>query len=188
MPRPKDYTNQKFYRLTFIRSTNKRNSANSFIWEAKCECGETTYKIPADVKRGQVKSCGCLHHEGNRQYDPMITSARAVWRKCYARFDDTCDFETFFKLSQQNCFYCNRPPHRPHNVRYKTRSKFQEQAGVFTYNGLDRVDNSKTHTPDNVVPCCWDCNKAKHALSLDQFLELVKNIYFNRIDGSREEI
>lgn len=25
--------------------------------------------------------------------------------------------------------------------------------------GCNRLDNSKPHTPDNVEPCCWECNK-----------------------------
>ena len=32
--------------------------------------------------------------------------------------------------------------------------------------GCNRIDNSKPHTPDNVEPCCFDCNrkgsKSKH--------------------------
>lgn len=27
--------------------------------------------------------------------------------------------------------------------------------------GADRIDNSKPHTPDNVVPCCLHCNCSK---------------------------
>nr|DAW71726.1 MAG TPA: restriction endonuclease [Crassvirales sp.] len=27
--------------------------------------------------------------------------------------------------------------------------------------GCDRIDNSKGHTKDNVVPCCVECNKAR---------------------------
>lgn len=27
--------------------------------------------------------------------------------------------------------------------------------------GCDRIDNSKPHTPDNVVPCCLSCNVRK---------------------------
>ena len=28
--------------------------------------------------------------------------------------------------------------------------------------GCDRIDNSKPHTPDNVVPCCKPCNDDRH--------------------------
>ena len=27
--------------------------------------------------------------------------------------------------------------------------------------GLDRIDNTKGHTEDNVVPCCYECNVAR---------------------------
>ncbi len=48
-------------------------------------------------------------------------------------------------------------------------------------NGLDRVDNSIGYVPENVVACCGNCNRAKHALSYEDFIELVKKIYKNRI-------
>jgi len=28
--------------------------------------------------------------------------------------------------------------------------------------GLDRVDSDRGYERDNVVPCCWECNQAKH--------------------------
>jgi 5-methylcytosine-specific restriction endonuclease McrA len=30
-----------------------------------------------------------------------------------------------------------------------------------TGHALDRKDNSRKHTHDNVVPCCWSCNQVK---------------------------
>ena len=27
--------------------------------------------------------------------------------------------------------------------------------------GCDRIDNNLPHTPNNVVPCCWECNNKK---------------------------
>lgn len=40
--------------------------------------------------------------------------------------------------------------------------------------GLDRKDTSKGYTPDNVVPCCWDCNRIKKDKPYEQFLEEIK--------------
>ena len=42
--------------------------------------------------------------------------------------------------------------------------------------GIDRVDNTKGYSVDNLVPCCTDCNKAKNALSQEQFLQMARAI------------
>jgi hypothetical protein len=36
--------------------------------------------------------------------------------------------------------------------------------------GCDRIDNSKPHTPDNVVPCCWECNKKRGRRDYEEFM------------------
>ena len=42
--------------------------------------------------------------------------------------------------------------------------------------GLDRVENLKGYSLDNVVPCCFTCNTMKMQLSLDMFLAHVETI------------
>lgn len=43
--------------------------------------------------------------------------------------------------------------------------------------GCDRIDNSKGHTYDNVVPCCYVCNCARNNnFSFDEMKELGKTI------------
>ena len=36
--------------------------------------------------------------------------------------------------------------------------------------GLDRKDSSKGYSRDNVVPCCWDCNRKKSSKTYDLFV------------------
>lgn len=40
--------------------------------------------------------------------------------------------------------------------------------------GCDRIDNSKPHTPDNVVPCCKHCNSKKGSTSYDEYLKMLE--------------
>jgi len=43
--------------------------------------------------------------------------------------------------------------------------------------GADRIDNNKGHTKDNVVPCCFSCNKTRLDLySFEEMLILGKAI------------
>ena len=37
--------------------------------------------------------------------------------------------------------------------------------------GCDRIDNSKPHTEDNVVPCCHSCNSKKKKMNYDDFIK-----------------
>ena len=169
-----------------IKPTEFRDG-RAVLWEAKCDCGNTTLLRPKDAKSGKRKSCGCFFEDTikhcARQFDPEISSARRVWRNNYQKVKDkTCTFETFLKLSQKNCFYCNREPFRTYNISQNIpdkSSEYQKENGNFTYNGLDRIDSSKLHTDDNLVSCCYDCNKAKSALSLDEFLNLISRIAHN---------
>ena len=45
--------------------------------------------------------------------------------------------------------------------------------------GCDRVDNSKPHTPDNVVPCCCECNRKKARYTYDEYIEMIKRFNFS---------
>ena len=36
--------------------------------------------------------------------------------------------------------------------------------------GCDRIDNSKPHTPNNVVPCCDKCNRKRGRRDYEEFV------------------
>ena len=46
----------------------------------------------------------------------------------------------------------------------------------WTKMGCDRIDNSLPHRPDNVVPCCCECNKKKARYSYDEFMKKIGKI------------
>ena len=41
--------------------------------------------------------------------------------------------------------------------------------------GCDRIDNSLPHTPDNVVPCCEECNVKRGRKEFNQFIKSIKH-------------
>jgi hypothetical protein len=77
--------------------------------------------------------------------------------------------EEFTAISQKNCFYCGLPP----NKVFKAKKVY---FGEFVYNGLDRLDNNIGYNLNNIVPCCFRCNRMKSNLSIEEFLTHIKII------------
>jgi len=161
----KNRVGEKHGMLTFVKPTNKKLHDRQ-AWECICDCGRITYAVANEVVSGNVKSCGCLA-DSKRYNDPSIRTAHIVHNRYK---DGGLDFPTFYALSQQPCDYCGRLPHRSYN-------RGKRKGGEFTYNGLDRVDNNKAHTVDNVVPCCWDCNDMKGSRTRDEFISHIERIH-----------
>lgn len=81
-------------------------------------------------------------------------------------------------LFTKNCYYCNKPP---------SNKRIRVSGTEVIYQGIDRVDNAKGYVNGNVVPCCKYCNSFKMERSLDDFIEHVKTIYFNKVQRSVSE-
>lgn len=181
-----DYTGQTYHKLVFIKPVEKSSNGKT-IWELKCDCGKIVKSRYDHVVRGQTRSCCCFRKqqsEKRRKYDPIISSAREVYNRSYSDMD--CDFETFYKLSQQNCYYCDSQPTLIFNVGRRRSSNNQLKYGNFVYNGLDRLNNSIGHSIGNIVPCCWTCNYMKRTLTVEEFLTHISKIY-NNTKGQHEQ-
>jgi hypothetical protein len=182
-----DLTGQKFSSLTVIQKSFTRNKR--VHWLVKCDCGNEKHVTGNSLKRGNTKSCGCMaiewqneskrKREYPRKYEPRIASARRVY-KDYS--DGDLSFDEFLTLSRLPCHYCGSEPSNRCNtfagdvVGFGTSQKSLDE-GTFIYNGLDRVDSSKLHNKNNVVPCCKNCNLSKRDRSYDDFVSWIKRAY-----------
>lgn len=181
-----DLTGMKVNYLTFIKKTERRYRG-AVLWKLKCVCNKEIERIAYFVCSSITTNCGCKTKELNskagkktRKFDPRISSARSIWRRTYK---DGCDFDSFFKLSQNPCAYCGKPPSTI--FRLDKNNKL----GEFIYNGLDRVDNSKDHSLDNVVTCCAICNMMKNSMPVDVFLNHISCImeHQNKAGSSHQD-
>ena len=55
-------TNKKFGRLKVLRESKKR-IGGSIYWICKCDCGKIKEVNSQHLRKGKIKSCGCLHKE-----------------------------------------------------------------------------------------------------------------------------
>lgn len=181
---------QKFNLLTVIEDAVSIKGRSA--WKCKCDCGKIKIVKAEDLKCGSTKSCGCLNnlrrserskkmYSTRQKHTPRESTARKVWK---SRYGDGITFEDFLRLSQENCYYCGATPSNSYNAALDDNksSQYARDNGVFIYNGLDRLDNSKPHIIDNVVACCKYCNFAKRERSVEEFASWIRRVYLH-IEG-----
>jgi len=158
-----DLTGHRFGRLTVIERAGSQNKQPT--WLCKCDCGNEVVVLSGNLRRGNTKSCGCLHREiirlpkGMAAFHKVIYSMKANAKK--RGYEWHLTNEQIAQLTKQPCHYCGAEPSQVCGD--------EKMYGNYIYNGIDRVDNTKGYTIDNVVPCCGACNRAKDVMTIDEF-------------------
>ena len=153
-------------------------------WNCICSCGNKTISLGQSLRSGNSKSCGCVRtaylqsFKGKRRPELSVgngiaarNSIIATYKLAARRRDkewnlSTSEVEALFK---GDCHYCGKMPsqRRSHGKEY----------GGYTYNGIDRVDNTKGYHINNVVSCCSKCNRAKDDMTVDDFLAWIDRVH-----------
>ena len=159
----------RYHRLTAVENVGIVNTHLSYKF--LCDCG--TYKTIASsfVRRGLVTSCGCRRIENWQSKCNPKAVVRAVFNRYRINaINKGIPFrlsrQEFYALTGMNCFYCNAPPKL---ARCKART-------TMNLNGLDRQTVSLGYTMDNVVPCCWTCNRIKSDSTHEEFIAWVNTV------------
>jgi hypothetical protein len=178
-----DLTGQRFGKLTVIEPAGVRDSHAR--WRCLCDCGLEKVVKTGMLRDKSVRSCGCLRNVpgGASHLEPGISTRNLIIRayKDNARYSNLCwelSVEQVSALFAGNCFYCDCPPSRTRTTLHKY--------GAFTYNGIDRLNNTKGYTVENTVSCCTQCNFKKHAMSYPEFYDWVMKVYNNLKSKPRE--
>ena len=161
MSRVKDLTGLRFGRLV-VTSREGSSPDGCASWHCKCDCGRDCVVEGAKLRKGNTKSCGCLHSDMARsrriKHGMSGTRLYKVWKsmlqrclnpsnKNYSRYGgrgiSVCsewrsDFLSFYDWAIAN--------------GYDDTAPFQECT-------IDRIDNDKGYSPDN---CRWCDQKTQN--------------------------
>jgi len=155
-------------------TSNQRITKNT-VYECQCGCGQIFQARARDIKKQSIISCGCKKREnatimgrnnflGEEKAGTNILYYRYKRRAIENKMSFSINLEKFKDLTSQNCFYCGSEPEKEISENYSKLLK-----GKYKYNGLDRVNNNIGYEIDNIVPCCFTCNRAKYNLTPEIF-------------------
>lgn len=161
--------------------SNLRVTKNT-VYECQCECGEIFQGRARDIKQKKILSCGCRKKENatkmgkNNFLGEKVSGTNVLYYRYKRRAVEnnmsfSLDLEKFKDLTSQNCFYCGAEPEREIAENYSKLIR-----GKYKFNGLDRVDNNIGYEENNVVPCCFTCNRAKLNLTSKLFNEWIQRL------------
>ena len=176
----KNEIGNKYGKLTVTKQGGS-TSNQSVKWICNCDCGNKVEIVGANLRNGTSTSCGC--NRGRKEE----FNGSSVFKKTYNTLKRVCkssnkklelNFEEWYNLVNQNCYYCGLTPYDKHYSYSKKRySKGIDQDNVEIFNGVDRIDSSKGYIKNNVVPCCTMCNRMKSDFNQNEFIKQIKLIY-----------
>jgi hypothetical protein len=169
----KNEVGNKYNHLTVIEYTGigKDRCAQ---WLCQCDCGNTKIVSGVYLRKGTVRSCGCL----STGPKPM-PEREAAFSDLYNNYKQNAkrrnlvwelSSELFRVIAKQPCFYCGKEPLQ----KYMTR-----RGDYFIYNGIDRYNNSIGYIDGNIVACCGQCNMAKRAYTIEEWYEWINRLHAN---------
>lgn len=150
----------------------------------KCDCGNVKWIRCTSLNSGRVKSCGCYANSliSTRtklpQYGRYGSSVLKAWngytRGAYSRgIEWKLTVDEFIAIGNQSCHYCGAPPSVRTQAKYKTNKNGTIGINApqpYIHSGIDRTNNDRGYTIDNVVPCCTPCNLMKGSMSVTDFI------------------
>jgi len=170
---------KKYGELTVINYSHSHiqpSKQKRAMWNVICSCGVKKKVATANLISGGTISCGHIGQQ-NRILSRKRPDGESAFNSLYLSYKHSAknrghvfdlSKEIFRKIVSRKCYYCGKEKESVHKGKYKT---------WYTYNGIDRINNSLGYTFKNIVTCCQICNRMKHTLTQDDFINHINRIY-----------
>jgi 5-methylcytosine-specific restriction endonuclease McrA len=149
----------------------------SLIYVFNCSnCGSELKVQVSHIKKhqGRCVICGQLGKPYYHIYRELVKSQKKRKRQVFFTYEDFIDI-----IKNNKCHYCLTI------VNWNKHTRIRRVAVSRAYQ-LDRKDNSKDYSLDNVVVCCWKCNSSKgNRYTYEEWFNMTK--YFRNKAISLEE-
>lgn len=169
-----DLIGKQFNNWTILECL-KGNKGFSPKVKCKCICGSVFIRDKKSIVRGESKGCRQCRVYSYKlpKREGVLNTLFREYKRCAKKNNREVLLtkDEFRKLTKSKCFYCGNFP--------KTIRTNSNGNSGYTFNGIDRRDNSLGYTIENSVPCCKNCNYMKRKVSEDSFIKHIGMIYKN---------
>lgn len=157
-----DLTGFKNGRLSVLGLSTRRKSTH-VLWRCECECGKNFLSPSSAIKRGDIRSCGCLQKEMYRRLSER--NSKLVGRKSvFFKHGHGVRGDRLYSIWRNMKSRCERESNRDYPRYGGVGIRFSERWRRFeafladmgeppsTQHTLDRIDGSKGYSKAN---CRW---------------------------------
>jgi hypothetical protein len=165
-----DLTGQRFGLLVAdVRSDNTK--AGRARWECVCDCGNRVIVTAANLRAGNVKSCGCLRKNRLKTHGEEGTRLNRIWKRMKTRCNNTNtkDYPNYGARGIKVC--------KEWSDSYESFRDWALANGYQDHLTIERKDTNGNYSPEN---CCW-ITKAEQARNR-------RNLHFITANGETHTI
>ncbi len=154
----KDLTNQRFGRLTAIKTRGKTTYGQT-QWECKCDCGNTVLVGIGNLRSGHTKSCGCLSKEKSSEVGKRNTKHGESFGRIYGIYRNILNrclvttSKDYPKYGGRGITVCEEWKNS-----YEAFRDWSLANGYRDNLSIDRIDNDGPYAPWN---CRWTTAKVQ---------------------------